>query len=107
MMDNRIVDRMHDLEDMIAPWIWPDDEESTVDLVEHSKEVIPALIYTAYYLWKSIGSPEDVSIEYHASETSGILSRGTDGVTKIGKHLRIKTRSVADFFSIFEGTTFR
>ena len=102
MMDNDIKERMDDLESMIAPWIWGGQEDDDdFDLEEHSREVIVRLIMTAYYLWTSIGEPEDVQIPCEATETHVGLDR-TDGITKIGKQLEVKTRSVADFFSLIE-----
>jgi hypothetical protein len=103
MMDDDIKERMDKLESMIAPWIWgrQEDEDLDFDIEEHSREVIVGLIMTAYYLWTSIGEPEDVQIPCEATETRVGLDR-TDGTTKIGKQLEVKTRSVADFFSLIE-----
>ena len=77
------------------------EDDYDFDLEEHSREVIVRLIMTAYYLWTSIGEPEDVQIPCEATETRVGLDR-TDGTTKIGKQLEVKTRSVADFFSLIE-----
>ncbi|MEE9530025.1 MAG: hypothetical protein V3W52_03445 [Syntrophobacteria bacterium] len=101
-MDDDIKERMDDLESMIAPWIWGGKEDDLdFDIEEHSREVIVRLIMTAYYLWTSIGEPDDVHIPCEATETPVGLDR-KDGTTRIGKQLEVKTRSVADFFSLIE-----